>query len=288
MSMPALRRERASSRDDSLSYYLNEIRAYPLLTRGDEAALAQRIRAGDLDALNALVCANLRFVVSVAKKYHQPHVALADLINEGNLGLIRAAERFDETKGVKFISYAVWWVRQAIVQALAEHVNVVRIPLSRASVIQRIGRHTNTLRHSLGREPTEAEIADGLDLSDQEVASTLAITRSTVSLDAPSGTGEGAGLLELLADDDGVPTDHEAAEADAGNCIEAALHQLRPREQSVLRLYFGLGPGEPMTLDEIGSIYGITRERVRQIKDHALARIRRSELSPALRSLRDR
>ena len=288
MAKPALHRERMSSRDDSLSYYLNEIRAYPLLTRVEEGALARRIRAGDLDALNALVCGNLRFVVSLAKKYHQPHVALADLINEGNLGLMRAAQRFDERKGVKFISYAVWWVRQAIVQALAEHANVVRVPFSRASVIQRIGRQTNALRHSLGREPTEAEIGDELDLSDQEVASTLAMTRSTVSLDAPNGIDDGAGLLELLADDDGVPTDHEAAETDAEGCIEAALCLLRPREQSVLRLYFGLGSGEPMTLEAIGSGYGITRERVRQIKDRALAHIRRSELSGALRSLRDR
>lgn len=287
MTMPALRREFVSSQGDSLTHYLTEIRAYPLLTRAEEAALAKRIRAGDTDALNELVCANLRFVVSVAKKYYQPHVALADLVNEGNLGLIRAAERFDESKGVKFISYAVWWVRQAIVQALTEHANIIRVPLSRATVVHRIGRRTNALRHTLGREPTEAEIAEELDLSDQELASTLAITRSTVSLDAPNGSDDGAGLSELLADDDGTPTDQEAAEADAGNCIEAALHQLRPRDQSVLRLYFGLGPGDPMTLEEIGALYGITRERVRQIKDHALARIRHSDLSSALRSLRD-
>ena len=248
MPMQALRREHAQSRNDSLTCYLNEIRAYPLLTRAEEAELAQRIRANDADALNQLVCANLRFVVSVAKKYHQPHVALADLINEGNLGLIRAAERFDDAKGVKFISYAVWWVRQAIVQSLAGQAHVIRVPLGRAGIVQ----------------------------------------RPTVSLDAPAGAEDGAGLSELLADDDSAPTDHEAAEADAESCIEAALHQLRPRDQAVLRLYFGLGPGNPMTLEEIGAIYGITRERVRQIKDHALARIRRSELSSALQSLRDR
>jgi RNA polymerase primary sigma factor len=288
MSASALRPDDTTSRGNSLTRYLSEIRAFPLLTRAEESALAKRIRAGDAEAWNALVCANLRFVVSVAKKYQHQHVPLADLVNEGNLGLMRAAERFDESRGVKFISYAVWWVRQAMAQALAEHANVVRVPLSRAAIVQRIGRRSNVLRHALGREPTDAEIADALDLTGQDVASTLAITRATVSLDAPSDGGDGSALLEVLADDAGAPTDRDVAEADAEDCIESALHQLRPREQAVLRLYFGLGDGEPMTLEEIGAGYGITRERVRQIKDRALARIRRSDLSAALQSLRNR
>jgi RNA polymerase primary sigma factor len=271
-----------------LSSYLSDIRAYHLLSAEEEAELAKRIHAGDGEALDRLVCANLRFVVSIAKRYHPSRVTLSDLINEGNLGLIRAAERFDETKGVKFISYAVWWVRQAIAQAMAQHEHVVRVPLSRTVAAQQVGRRANALRHTLGREPTEAEIAAELDLTDGEVSSTLAISRSAVSLDAPVGTDDGSALCELLADDSAVPTDQEAAEGDAEDFVESALQQLNPREQEVLRLYFGLGPGEPMTLEAIGAKYGITRERVRQIKDRALGRIRRSDLSAALQSLRDR
>jgi RNA polymerase primary sigma factor len=287
MSMPAHRRDHARAHADALSSYLGEIRAYRLLSRAEETALARRIHAGDAQALNRLVCGNLRFVVSIAKKYHQSHAALSDLINEGNLGLIRAAERFDETKGVRFISYAVWWIRQAIAQAMSEYAHVVHVPLSRVAVAHHIGRHANRLRQRLGREPTDSEIAEGLNLSDREITNTRAITRSTVSLDARVGAGDGSELLELLADDAAAATDRDA-EAETEKCIELALHRLRPRDERVLRLYFGLGSGEPMTLEEIAARYGITRERVRQIKDRALAHIRRSDLSAALYSLRDR
>jgi RNA polymerase primary sigma factor len=191
---------RSSASDGSLDQYLKEISRFPLIDRAEEARLAGLIRTGDGEALNALVRANLRFVVSVAKKYQNQGVPLSDLINEGNLGLIRAAHKFDETKGIKFISYAVWWIRQAILQALAEQSRIVRVPLNRAGALHRIGRRSATLLQELGREPTVEEIADGLDLSEEEVASAMTISQSHLSLDAPRDPGEDNRLLDYLPD----------------------------------------------------------------------------------------
>src|SRR5512139_1723268 len=191
---------RSQHDESSLDQYLKEISAYPLLSREDEVELAVRIRAGEEEALDKLVRSNLRFVVSVAKKYQNQGVALGDLINEGNLGLIRAAHKFDETKGIKFISYAVWWIRQAILQALAEQSRIVRVPLNRAGTLHRIGKRANMLLQELGREATHAEIADGMDITEEEVAKTMSISQTHLSLDAPLTPGEDNKLLDYLAD----------------------------------------------------------------------------------------
>jgi RNA polymerase primary sigma factor len=267
---------RKSSYDESsLDQYLKEISAYPLLKREDEIELAIRIKQGEEEALDKLVRSNLRFVVSVAKKYQNQGVALGDLINEGNLGLILAAHKFDETKGIKFISYAVWWIRQAILQALAEQSRIVRVPLNRAGALHRIGRRSSTLLQELGREPTLEELADELDLSEDEVERTLAISQTHLSLDAPLTPGEDNRLLDYLPDQLSAGPDDETYERALTNTVEEALGSLKEREARVLRLYFGLEDGrDPMTLEEIGSMLGITRERVRQIKEKALVRLR--------------
>ncbi len=265
--------------EGSLDQYLKEISAYPLLDRAEEAELARRIREGDEEALDKLVRSNLRFVVSVAKKYQNQGVALDDLINEGNLGLIRAARKFDETKGIKFISYAVWWIRQAILQALAEQSRIVRVPLNRAGALHRIGRRSSILLQELGREPTVEEIADELDLSHEEVQRTLAISQSHLSLDAPITPGEDNRLLDYLPDQFSPGPDDETYDRALSTTIEEALGTLKEREARILRLYFGLDGQEAMTLEEIGSLLGITRERVRQIKEKALSRLRHASRS---------
>ena len=193
-------KKKASYEEGSLDQYLRDISAYPLISREEEAELARRIRTGDQDALDKLVRSNLRFVVSVAKKYQNQGVSLSDLINEGNLGLIRAAHKFDETKGIKFISYAVWWIRQAILQALAEQSRIVRVPLNRAGTLHRIGKRANTLLQELGREATHAEIAEGMDITEEEVAKTMSISQVHLSLDAPLTPGEDNRLLDYLPD----------------------------------------------------------------------------------------
>ena len=261
--------------ESSLDQYLKEISAYPLLTREQEVELASRIHIGCEASLERLVRSNLRFVVSVAKKYQNQGVALGDLINEGNLGLIRAAHKFDETKGIKFISYAVWWIRQAILQALAEQSRIVRVPLNRAGALHRIGKRSSTLLQELGREPTVEEIAEELDISHEEVQRTLAISQSHLSLDAPLSPGEDNRLLDYLPDQVSSGPDDETYDRALQQTIEEALGTLKEREARVLRLYFGLEDGrDPMTLEEIGSLLGITRERVRQIKEKALVRLR--------------
>ena len=266
---------RGQYEESSLDQYLKEISAYPLLKREDEIDLAIRIRKGEEEALDKLVRSNLRFVVSVAKKYQNQGVALGDLINEGNLGLIRAAHKFDETKGIKFISYAVWWIRQAILQALAEQSRIVRVPPNRAGALHRIGKRSSTLLQELGREPTLEELAGELDLSEDEVERTLAISQTHLSLDAPLTPGEDNRLLDYLPDQFSAGPDDETYERALASTVEEALGTLKEREAKVLRLYFGLEDGrDPMTLEEIGALLGITRERVRQIKEKALVRLR--------------
>ncbi|PYP43106.1 MAG: RNA polymerase subunit sigma [Gemmatimonadetes bacterium] len=258
----------SSSDEGSLDQYLREISRYPLITQDEEVSLARRIREKDEEALDKLVRSNLRFVVSVAKKYQNQGVSLSDLINEGNLGLIRAAHKFDETKGIKFISYAVWWIRQAILQALAEQSRIVRVPLNRAGTLHRITRRSASLLQELGREPTPAEIAEGNHLS----------------LDAPLTPGEENRLLDYLPDNVNPGPDAETFEHALNQCIEGVLKGLKEREAKILRLYFGLDSPEPMTLEEIGARLGITRERVRQIKEKALSRLRHVSRSKALES----
>ncbi|MBT8405537.1 MAG: sigma-70 family RNA polymerase sigma factor [Gemmatimonadetes bacterium] len=265
---------RGAFQQGSLDQYLKEISQYPLIDRAEEARLARGIRAGDAECLDKLVRSNLRFVVSVAKKYQKQGVPLSDLINEGNLGLIRAAHKFDETKGIKFISYAVWWIRQAILQALAEQSRIVRVPLNRAGALHRIGRRSSSLLQELGREPTVEEIARDLDIPEQEVERTMAISQSHLSLDAPITPGEDSRLLDYLPDQFSPGPEDEAYEHALKRTVEDALSSLKEREAKILRLYYGLDDQDPMTLEEIGQILGITRERVRQIKEKALARLR--------------
>jgi len=277
-------RHSSGSDEGSLDQYLREISKYPLIAQPEEVSLAQRIHTGDEEALDKLVRSNLRFVVSVAKKYQNQGVSLADLINEGNLGLIRAAHKFDETKGIKFISYAVWWIRQAILQALAEQGRIVRVPLNRAGTLHRITRRSSALLQELGREPTPAEIAEGMDIEIEEVQKTLSISQNHLSLDAPLTPGEDNRLLDYLPDTQNAGPDAETFEHALTQSIEEVLTTLKEREARILRLYFGLDEPEPLTLEEIGTRLGITRERVRQIKEKALSRLRHVSRSKALES----
>ncbi len=276
--------KKVGKEEGSLDQYLREISKYPLLRREDEVTLAQDIHTGCEESLDKLVRSNLRFVVSVAKKYQNQGVSLSDLINEGNLGLIRAAHKFDETKGIKFISYAVWWIRQAILQALAEQSRIVRVPLNRAGTLHRIGRRSAALQQELGRDPTIDEIAEGMDIPRDEVAKTLAISQTHLSLDAPLTPGEDNKLMDYLPDEQSPGPDDQTFEHALTGSIEEVLRTLKEREAKILRLYFGLESQEAMTLEEIGGLLGITRERVRQIKEKALARLRHVSRARSLES----
>ncbi|MGH7654382.1 MAG: sigma-70 family RNA polymerase sigma factor [Gemmatimonadaceae bacterium] len=282
--MAGLPHKRHMYEEGSLDQYLRDISVFPLITREQEVELARKIRDDDQEALDTLVRSNLRFVVSVAKKYQNQGVSLSDLINEGNLGLIRAAHKFDETKGIKFISYAVWWIRQAILQALAEQSRIVRVPLNRAGTLHRIGKRASALLQELGREATHAEIAYGTDLTEEEVAKTMAISQIHLSLDQPMTPGEDNRLLDYLPDTTNQTPDEETFDKALTESIQEALSGLKERESKILRLYFGLDAAEPMTLEQIGAVLNITRERVRQIKEKALSRLRHVSRARALES----
>jgi RNA polymerase primary sigma factor len=282
--MAGLPHKRHTYEEGSLDQYLRDISVFPLITREQEVELAKKIRDDDQEALDTLVRSNLRFVVSVAKKYQNQGVSLSDLINEGNLGLIRAAHKFDETKGIKFISYAVWWIRQAILQALAEQSRIVRVPLNRAGTLHRIGKRASALLQELGREATHAEIAFGTDLTEEEVAKTMAISQIHLSLDQPMTPGEDNRLLDYLPDTTNQTPDEETFDKALTESIHEALSGLKEREAKILRLYFGLDAAEPMTLEQIGAVLNITRERVRQIKEKALSRLRHVSRARALES----
>jgi RNA polymerase primary sigma factor len=265
----------------ALDHYLRDIGGYPLITREQEAELARRIRAGDQDALDALVRANLRFVVSVAKRYQHQGVPLDDLVAEGNLGLIRAAHKFDETREIKFISFAVWWIRQAVHQALADQSRIVCLPLSRTRALYHVGRRANTLLQELGREATHAEIAAGTEFTEAEVAEALALRHPARSLDAPLGDGEDTGLLDYLADEHSAAPEEQALARALAEALTESLATLKAREARILRLYFGLD-GEPMTLEAISAGLGVSRERVRQLKEQALWRLRHAARAQSL------
>ena len=268
----------------SLERYLHEIGNEVLVTKDNEIELAREIRNGSLKALDTLIKANLRFVVSVAKGYQNQGMPLCDLINEGNLGLIKAAKRFDETKGFKFISYAVWWIRQAILSALAEQSRIVRLPLNRVGALHKIGKTTKSLEQKFGREPTANEIADELEISPYEVMDTLRISLRSQSLDAPFNDGEDNKLLDILEDKYQPSPDEKAMENSLKMEIEKALSTLTDREAEVIRLYFGINSDNPLTLEDIGNIFKLTRERVRQIKEKALNRLRHQSRSKKLRT----
>jgi RNA polymerase primary sigma factor len=267
----------SSGGNRSLDVYLHEINKTPLLTREQEQALARRIRKGDKDALDRLVKANLRFVVSIAKQYSNQGLPLEDLINDGNLGLIKAAHRFDEKRGYKFISYAVWWIRQAMLQSLAEHSRIVRLPLNRAGTLYRIGKASRQLDQELGRTPSAREIAKKLKLSEEEVEDTMHIANTHVSLDDPYSTDQDdTSLVDYLQDESSPRPDEETYGRALSDDMEKALATLSERERQILSMYFGLNQEEPLTLEEIGKELGLTRERIRQIKEKAIIRLRHS------------
>ncbi|MCY4545219.1 MAG: sigma-70 family RNA polymerase sigma factor [Gemmatimonadetes bacterium] len=273
-----------ASEDRSLDLYLQEIGNVPLLMAEEETELARSVRAGDQKALEKLASSNLRFVVSVAKQYQNQGLSLSDLINEGNIGLIKAAKRFDETKGFKFISYAVWWIRQSILQALAEQSRIVRLPLSRVGALHKIGRLSSEFEQEFGREPSAEEIARELDMKPGDVKDTMRIASRHVSLDAPLKSGEDNRLLDLIEDDEQDAPD-EALMVDAlKEEIFRALGSLTKREAAVIALYFGINMERSYTLEEIGSRFSLTRERVRQIKEKALRRLRHVSRSQKLRA----
>lgn len=269
----------------SLDKYLQEIGKVELLTPDDEVELARRIRGGDQVALEKLTKANLRFVVSVAKQYQNQGLSLGDLINEGNLGLIKAAKRFDETRGFKFISYAVWWIRQSILQALAEQSRIVRLPLNRVGALNKIGKAFSKLEQEFEREPSAQEIAEILEgMSESEVSDTLKISGRHISIDAPLVQGEENRLLDVLENDSEPDPDSGLINESLSREVERALSTLTQREAEVIRLYFGIGVEHSLTLEEIGEKFDLTRERVRQIKEKAIRRLRHTSRSKGLKA----
>jgi RNA polymerase primary sigma factor len=268
----------------SLDKYLQEIGKVELLSPQEEIDLARRIKKGDQKALEKLTKANLRFVVSVAKQYQNQGLSLGDLINEGNLGLIKAAKRFDETRGFKFISYAVWWIRQSILQALAEQSRIVRLPLNRVGALNKIGKAFSTLEQEFEREPSASELAEELDMSLFEVSDTLKISGRHLSMDAPFAQGEDNRLLDVIQDNRQPTPDSGLLEQSLKDEVKRALATLSEREAQVIKLYFGLDSEHSLTLEEIGEKFNLTRERVRQIKEKAIRRLRHASRSKALRA----
>jgi RNA polymerase primary sigma factor len=269
----------------SLDKYLQEIGRVELITADEEVELARKIRQGNEVALDKLVKSNLRFVVSVAKQYQNQGLSLPDLINEGNLGLIKAAQRFDETRGFKFISYAVWWIRQSILQALAEQSRIVRLPLNKIGAINKINKVYAKLEQQLEREPTAAEVAVVMDLLPHEIFETLKNNGKHISMDAPLSTSDDTGsMYDVIEEKDSLSPDKELLDDSLRQEIERSLSTLMPREADVIRLYFGLTGKQPLTLEEIGDKFDLTRERVRQIKEKAVRRLKHTSRSKLLKS----
>jgi RNA polymerase primary sigma factor len=267
----------------SLDKYLQEIGKEELITVEEEVELAQRIKKGDQKALEKLTKANLRFVVSVAKQYQNQGLSLPDLINEGNLGLIKAAEKFDETRGFKFISYAVWWIRQSILQALAEQSRIVRLPLNQVGSLNKINKAYSRFEQENERKPSAEELSIVLDLPAEKISDTLRVSGRHISVDAPFVEGEANSLLDVLINDDSPNADHSLINESLSREIDRALATLTEREQDIIKLFFGIGCSE-MTLEEIGEKFGLTRERVRQIKEKAIRRLRHTSRSKLLKT----
>lgn len=269
----------------SLDKYLQEIGRVELITADEEVELARKIKAGNQAALDRMVRANLRFVVSVSKQYQNQGLSLPDLINEGNLGLIKAAQRFDETRGFKFISYAVWWIRQSILQALAEQSRIVRLPLNKIGSINKINKTYAKLEQELEREPTADEIAPLVDMASADIFETMKNSGRHVSMDAPlSVNDEGGSMYEVMEEKDSLAPDNELLKDSLRREIERSLSTLTIREADVVRLYFGLNGSQAMTLEEIGEKFDLTRERVRQIKEKAVRRLKHNSRSKLLKS----
>jgi RNA polymerase primary sigma factor len=268
----------------SLDKYLQEIGREELITADEEVALAKRIREGDQVALEKLTKSNLRFVVSVAKQYQNQGLSLPDLINEGNLGLIKAAKRFDETRGFKFISYAVWWIRQSILQALAEQSRIVRLPLNQVGSLNKINKAFSKLEQQYEREPSAEELSQILELPQDKVADTMRVSGRHVSMDAPFVNGEENSLLDVLVNHDSPRADNMLMNESLQREIERSLSTLTERERDVVKLFFGIGINHGLTLEEIGAKFDLTRERVRQIKEKAIRRLRHNSRSKLLKS----
>ncbi|MFV0522213.1 MAG: RNA polymerase sigma factor RpoD/SigA [Mangrovibacterium sp.] len=267
----------------SLDKYLQEIGREDLITIEEEVELAQRIKKGDQRALEKLTRANLRFVVSVAKQYQNQGLSLPDLINEGNLGLIKAAEKFDETRGFKFISYAVWWIRQSILQALAEQSRIVRLPLNQVGSLNKINKALSKFEQENQRKPSAEELAEKLDLPADKVADTMRVSGRHISVDAPFVEGEDNSLLDVLVNGDSPNADNMLIDESLSREVERSLATLTDRESDIVKMFFGIGCQE-MTLEEIGEHFGLTRERVRQIKEKAIRRLRHTSKSKLLKS----
>ena len=268
----------------SLDKYLQEIGKVDLITAEEEVELAQKIRAGDENALDKLTKANLRFVVSVAKQYQNQGLTLPDLINEGNLGLIKAAQRFDETSGFKFISYAVWWIRQSILQALAEQSRIVRLPLNQVGSINKINKAFSKLEQEFERPPSSDELAKALDLPEEKVNDSLKVSGRHISVDAPFVDGEDNSLLDVMVNNDSPKADRELMMESLQREIGRSLSTLTERERDVIQLFFGIGLQHGLTLEEIGAKFDLTRERVRQIKEKAIRRLRHTSRSKLLKA----
>jgi RNA polymerase primary sigma factor len=274
-----------TSRDSaSLDKYLSEIAKHGLISAEEEVILTVKIREGDQQALEKLTMANLRFVVSVAKQYQNHGLSLSDLINEGNLGLIKAAKRFDETRGFKFISYAVWWIRQSIMQAIAEQSRVIRLPLNKIGDLNKIKKALVSLEQKLEREASAGEIAAELEMTEAEVKSTMGISNRHVSTDAPFQNTEGMGLMDVLFNPDDPQPDNELMASSLSTEIKRALSSLTERESDIVTLFYGIGFNHSFTLEEIGEKYDLTRERVRQIKEKAIRRLRNTSRSKTLKT----
>lgn len=268
----------------SLERYLQEIGRVDLLTADDEVELAKRIKQGDHEALERLTKANLRFVVSVAKQYQNQGLSLSDLINEGNLGLIKAAQRFDETRGFKFISYAVWWIRQSILQALAEQSRIVRLPLNKVGSLNKINRAFSQLEQEYEREPTSEELSEILEITREEIETTLGVAARHISMDAPFVDGEDNSLLDVIENQNTPDTDATLYYRESlRQEIERSLSSLSDRQKNVVKLYYGIGTEHTLSLEDIGSKFGLTRERVRQIKDKAINKLRSTSRSKLLK-----
>ncbi|OFY94712.1 MAG: RNA polymerase subunit sigma [Bacteroidetes bacterium RIFCSPLOWO2_12_FULL_31_6] len=268
----------------SLDKYLQEIGREELITAEDEVELAQKIRQGDQKALEKLVKANLRFVVSVSKQYQNQGLTLPDLINEGNLGLIKAAQRFDETRGFKFISYAVWWIRQSILQAIAEQARIVRLPLNQVGSLNRINKAFSRLEQEFEREPSADEIAESLEIDESKVTESQKISGRHVSMDAPFKDGEDGTLLDVLSNGNSPKADISLLNESLQKEIDRSLSTLTERERDVIKLFFGIAIPHPLSLEEIGEKFDLTRERVRQIKEKGIRRLRHSSRSKLLKS----
>ena len=268
----------------SLDKYLSEIGKEGLITAEEEVLLAQKIKAGDQQALEKLAKANLRFVVSVAKQYQNQGLSLPDLINEGNLGLIKAAQRFDETRGFKFISYAVWWIRQSILQALAEQSRIIRLPLNQVGSLNKISKEISRLEQMFQRLPSSDEIADALDLPEEKVAEALKISTRHFSVDAPLVQGEDSSFLDVYVNNESPNADSGLIFESLSKEIQRSLSTLTERERDIINLYFGIGISHGLTLDEIGAKFDLTRERVRQIKEKAIRRLKHTARSKLLKS----